>query len=489
MKKNANTFPKNFLWGAATAANQVEGGYNEGGKGLSSFDMVPFYEPEIRKDLDVLTSDISYEQLKEYKQSDKGINFPKRRGTDMYHHYQEDIRYFAEMGFKVYRLSIAWARIFPTGVEKEPNEAGLKFYEAIFDECLKYGIEPLVTMSHYEMPLYLVEKYNGWESHEVIAYFVHYAEVILERYKGKVKYWIPFNEMNMTVFSPYTGAGIFTENIETKNIETAKYQAIHHQFIASAKIKAIAKKTAPNAQIGCMIARLENYPATCAPQDVLSALKDDQLNCFFLDVFARGKYPNYMYRVFAENEVEFEITEEEERLLKENTVDFISFSYYMTYIARFDPTSQRNSGNLVDTEINPYLEKTEWNWTIDPIGLRITLNRLYDRYQLPLFVAENGLGATDQLVAGKVHDDYRISYLKQHIEQIKEAVRDGVDVFGYTVWTAIDLVSCGTNEITKRYGFIYVDVDNYGKGTFKRYKKDSFEWYKRVIASNGEKLE
>lgn len=482
-------FPNDFLWGAATAANQVEGGYNEGGKGLSSFDVVPFYEPENRKNLKVLTSDVSEEDFIKYKTGGAEGNFPKRRGSDFYHQYKEDIQLFGELGLKVYRLSISWARIFPDGLSVEPNKEGLEFYKNVFSQCKKYGMEPLVTMSHYEIPVDIVDQFNGWESKETIHHFARYANVILNEFKNDVTYWIIFNELNMTVFSPYTGAGILQERIVSKNIETAKYKAIHHQFLAAAKVTSIARSINPGFKIGCMIARLENYAATCRPEDQFSALQDDQLNCFFLDVSVRGKYPGYMTRFFAEHDIEFEITEEEKRLLASNTSDFISFSFYNTYVAKYDDTGTRVSGNLVDSEPNPYLKTTEWNWPIDPLGFRITLNRLYDKYQVPLFVAENGLGANDKLEeSGAVHDTYRIEYLREHIAAMKEAVKDGVEIFGYTVWTAIDLVSCGTNEMSKRYGFIYVDADNYGNGSYKRFKKDSFAWYQKVIKSNGELL-
>lgn len=482
-------FPKDFLWGAATAANQVEGGYNEGGKGLSSFDVVPYYEVADRKHLTVLTTDVTEADFDKYKTGQVKGNFPKRRGSDFYHRYKEDIKLFGELGLKVYRFSISWARIFPNGLDEEPNKEGLEFYRNVFAECRKYNIEPLVTMSHYEMPIDIVDQLNGWESKETIEHFTRYAKVILKEFKDDVIHWIIFNELNMTIFSPYTGAGILPERITSKNLETAKYKAIHHQFVAAAKVTEAARTINTDFKIGCMIARLENYAATCSPEDQFTALKDDQLNCFFLDVSVRGKYPNYMERFFAEQDIDFEITQEEQSLLAANTSDFISFSFYNTYVAKYDKTGKRVAGNLVDSEPNPYVKTTEWNWPIDPLGFRITLNRLYDKYQVPLFVAENGLGAIDKLEAdGLVHDPYRIAYLREHIQALKEAVKDGVDVFGYTVWTAIDLVSCGTNEMSKRYGFIYVDADNYGAGSYQRYKKDSFEWYQKVIESNGEIL-
>ncbi|WP_158373219.1 glycoside hydrolase family 1 protein [Cellulosimicrobium cellulans] len=485
-----HTFPEEFLWGAATAANQVEGGYDEGGKGLSSFDVVPFYPREDRPGLTVLTSDVTAEDFDRFKDGTAAGNFPKRRGSDLFHRYAEDIALFGELGLRVYRMSISWPRIYPTGFEAEPNRAGLDFYHRVFAECRKHGIEPLVTMSHYEMPVAVVDELNGWESRETIDLFVTYATTLLDEFGDEVRYWIPFNESNMTVFSPYTGAGVLTERIRSADVGTATYAALHHQYVAAARVLHHGRRVAPGALFGCMIARLENYAATCDPRDQLAALRDDQLNCSFLDVQARGRYPGYLRRFFADNGIAVEITAEDERWIRENTADFIAFSYYCSYVAKHDPTGERVAGNLVDSEPNPYVPVTEWNWPVDPLGLQITLNRLYDRYQLPLFVTENGLGAVDDGPdeCGVVHDPYRIAYLRDHIAAMGEAIRDGVEVMGYTAWTAIDLVSCGTNEMSKRYGFVYVDADDSGAGSYARYKKDSFDWYRRVIASNGADL-
>ena len=484
------TFPDGFLWGAATAANQVEGGYDQGGKGMSCFDVVPFFEKDERPGRRLQTTDVDATEFDRFKDGSAPGNFPKRRGVDFYHHYVEDIRLFAELGLKVFRLSISWPRIFPTGFEAEPNQAGLDFYHRVFAECARYGIEPLVTMSHYEMPVEVVDRLNGWESRETIDLFVKYGTTILDEFHDEVKYWVVFNELNMTVFSPYIGAGILEERMTSANLATAQFTALHHQFVAAARITRHGRTVRPDIRFGCMIARLENYAATCAPQDQFTALRDDQLNTYFLDVSVRGSYPRYMKRVFAEREVELEISSEDAAVIRENTADFIGFSYYCTYVARHDPSGQRVSGNLVDSEPNPHVPTTEWNWPIDPLGLRITLNRLYDRYQVPLFVLENGLGAMDQGPDedGIVHDPYRIDYLRQHIAAMGEAIGDGVEILGYTPWTAIDLVSCGTNEMRKRYGFIYVDADDYGNGTYRRFKKDSFAWYRKVIASNGAEL-
>lgn len=484
MAKNIQ-FPVDFLWGGATAANQVEGGYNEGGKGLSTFDIVPFVEP---KDRDGIPLDINKAQFEKYLETSDDINFPKRRGSDHYHRMEEDVKLFAEMGYKTYRLSISWPRIFPTGVEKEPNEEGLQFYDDLFDELLKYNIEPLVTMSHYEMPVYLTQHFNGWESRELIDLFTNYAEVLFTRFKDKVKYWIPFNELNMMLTSAYTGGGILPENSKRSEMEV-KYQGSHHQLVAQAKTIEIGRKINPNFQFGTMIARLETYSASPKPVDVLKSVQEDQLNFFYTDVSVRGTYPKFMYRYFEDNNIKIEITEEDKNILKANTADYVAFSYYMSYMAAFDPTGEKTSGNLVDSVKNPYLEVSDWDWPVDPIGLRITLNRMYDRYQLPLFIVENGLGAHDTLTeTGEVHDDYRIDYTRRHLVEVSEAIKDGVEVMGYTNWGCIDLISCGTNEMTKRYGFIYVDADNYGNGSYDRYKKDSFYWYQEVIKTNGSNL-
>ncbi|NQX46757.1 6-phospho-beta-glucosidase [Paenibacillus tritici] len=481
------SFPQGFLWGGATAANQLEGAYDADGKGLSTSDMAPFIPHELRDGKD-FTFDVDSVQLEEYLDGDTGVYFPKRKGVDFYNHYKEDIALFAEMGFKVFRLSIAWTRIFPTGEETVPNEAGLAFYDKVFDELLKYGIEPLVTISHYEMPVELSRKYNGWENRKMIELYLKFANTLFDRYKNKVKYWITFNEMNMILTSLYTGGGILEDRIlGTK--EQVAYQATHHQFVASALAVKSCKEKIPGAQIGCMICRLETYAASSKPEDALQTLKEDQMNLFYPEVQARGEYPAYMQRYFKENQIELVKEPGDDQILKDNTVDYIAFSYYMTYIGKYDPNDNSNSGMLVSQIKNPHLQVSEWGWPIDPIGLRIALNRLYDRYRMPLFIVENGLGAKDVVEEdGSVHDSYRIDYLQKHIEQMREAVQDGVELMGFTSWGPIDIISCSTSEMEKRYGFIYVDQDNSGNGTLERSRKDSFYWYKKVIESNGSEL-
>lgn len=465
-------FPKNFLWGGAVAANQCEGAYLEDGKGLSVQDVMPH---GIRGD-----------RTKEPTEDNM-----KLIGIDFYHRYQEDIRLFAEMGFRVFRTSIAWSRIFPRGDEEEPNEAGLAFYDRLFDECHKYGIEPLVTISHYETPLYLAEHYNGWTNRKLIGFYERYVRVLFERYKGKVKYWLTFNEINSILHAPFMSGGIGTP--KEKLSEQDLYQAVHHELVASALAVKLGHELMPGAKIGCMILSMPTYPLTPSPDDVIRVMEDEHKNYFFGDVHVRGRYPGYIKRYFRENGIKISMEPEDEEILK-NTVDFVSFSYYMSCCATADPErAKKGEGNLLGGVPNPTLKASEWGWQIDPKGLRYVLNMFWDRWQKPLFIVENGLGAVDVLTEdGKgnltVEDDYRIQYLHDHLVQVGEALLDGVEVMGYTSWGCIDVVSASTAELKKRYGYIYVDRNDDGTGTLNRYKKKSFYWYKEVIASNGESL-
>ena len=480
--KKIEGFPKGFLWGGATAANQFEGAYNLGGKGLSTADMVRFIPKEERGA--GFSLDVSGKEIEAILADEGDTVFPKRFGVDFYHHYKEDIALLAEMGFKVFRMSINWARIFPSGDDTIPNEEGLAFYDDVFDECLKYGIEPLVTLSHYETPLNLTLKYNGWADRRVIDFFVNYAETVFKRYKDKVKYWLTFNEINIIAMSPYTGGGVLVE--ESENPLELSYQAGHHQFVASALATKIGHEINSEFKIGCMLARMTTYPETNNPADIIKAQEKNQQNLFFTDVQARGEYPAYMNRYFNENNITIHKERGDDEILKAYPVDFISFSYYMSVSISSDPQKEQVGGNFIEGVKNEYLETSDWGWQIDPIGLRWTLNDFYDRYQLPLFIVENGLGAYDKVEEdGSIHDDYRIDYLQKHIEQMKEAVKDGVDLMGYTSWGAIDLVSASTSEMSKRYGYIYVDQDDEGNGTLERSRKDSFFWYKKVIETNG----
>ena len=473
---------KDFLWGGATAANQFEGGWNVDGKGASTSDM--------------LTAGTHTTPRKITRETIDGLNYPSHEAIDFYHRYKEDIKLFAEMGFKVFRMSIAWTRIFPNGDDKEPNEAGLKFYDDVFDELKKYNIEPLVTISHYEMPFNLTEKYNGWASRDVIDFFVNYCNVIFNRYKNKVKYWLTFNEINCGTMpmGGYLGLGILNEGTEDflhqNDNKQIRFQALHHQFVASAKAVKLGHSINKDFKIGCMIAHMTTYPYTCNPDDILLAQRKNQLsNDFCGDVHVRGEYPFFAKRYFEENNIVLDITEEDKKILKEGTVDYYTFSYYMSNCESAAGDEDKTSGNLIGGVKNPYLEASDWGWQIDPKGLRYTLNELYGRYNIPLMVVENGLGAFDKVEEdGSINDDYRIEYLKDHIIQMQEAVKDGVDLIGYTPWGCIDLVSASTGEMEKRYGFIYVDKDNAGEGTLDRKKKKSFEWYKNVIKTNGEEL-
>ena len=472
-------FPEGFLWGGATAANQCEGAYDADGRGLANVDLIP-HGPERRSVMN---------GVRRMLECEEGYFYPGHEAIDFYHHYKEDIALFAEMGFKCFRLSIAWTRIFPNGFDEEPNEAGLKFYEDVFDECRRYGIEPLVTIVHFDAPVACTKKFGSWKSREMIDCYMKYCRTLFTRYKGKVKYWLTFNEINMILHMPFMAAGVLIE--EGEDGELVKYRAAHHELVASAMATKLAHEIDPENKIGCMLAAGQYYPYSCNPDDVFEAMKKNRDNFFFIDVQSRGEYPEYAKKLFQREGYDIGITPEDEKILKENTVDFISFSYYSSRVASAEPERYgQTAGNIFASVKNPYLKASEWGWQIDPLGLRITMNALYDRYQKPLFIVENGLGAVDTPDEnGYVDDRYRIEYLKAHINAMADAVNvDGVPLMGYTPWGCIDLVSASTGEMKKRYGFIYVDKDNEGKGTLKRSKKASFEWYRNVIASNGEEL-
>lgn len=472
-------FPENFLWGGATAANQCEGAYNVDGRGLANVDLLP-----VGKDrFSVVKGERKMLEFEE------GYFYPAQQSIDFYGHYKEDIAMFAEMGFKTFRLSIGWSRIFPNGDELEPNEKGLQFYENVFKECQKYGIEPLVTITHFDCPVHLIKEYGGWRNRQMLVFYERLCRVLFARFKGLVKYWLTFNEINMILHAPFIGAGIVFE--EGENKEQVKWQAAHHELVASAIATRVAREIDPEAKIGCMLAAGQYYPETCHPKDAWEALQSDREGYALIDVQVRGYYPNYVLKQWEKDGIEINITEEDKKELRENTVDFVSFSYYSSRVATHREDAAKTSGNIFASVRNPYLDASEWGWQIDPLGFRITLNTLWDRYQKPLFVVENGLGAVDTPDEnGQINDDYRIAYLRAHIESMRDAVNeDGVELWGYTTWGCIDLVSAGTGEMKKRYGFIYVDRDNDGNGTLKRTKKKSFDWYKQVIASNGADLD
>ncbi|MCI8831616.1 MAG: 6-phospho-beta-glucosidase [Lachnospiraceae bacterium] len=470
--------PENFLWGAAISANQAEGAFQEDGRGISNIDLIPHGQQRMA----VKLGNITHPKIlsSEY--------YPSHDGIDFYHRYKEDIALMAELGLKVFRTSISWSRLFPNGDEREANPKGIAFYQNVFTECKKYGIEPLVTLCHFDIPMGLIIKYGSWRNRKVIDCFVRYADTCFREFSGLVKYWLTFNEINIVLHSPFSGAGIAFEEGENKN--QTIYQAAHHMLLASAMAVKLAHRYSADNQIGCMLAGGSFYPYSCNPLDVWESVKKEQENLFFIDVQARGHYPSYAKKLFAEKGVHLIIEDGDLDTLK-TTVDFISFSYYASRCVSSDINNKViNDGNVVRSVENPYLQASDWGWVIDPLGLRITMNQLYDRYQKPLFLVENGLGAKDVVEEnGDIFDSYRIDYLKRHIEAMKDAVEDGVELMGYIAWSCLDLVSASTGEMSKRYGFIYVDKEDNGSGTFSRKKKKSFYWYQKVIRSNGTVLD
>jgi len=470
-----------FLWGGAVAAHQFEGGWNQGGKGPSVVDVMTAGAHGVPREI---TEKIDTDKF-----------YPNHEAIDFYNRYKSDVALFAEMGLKCLRTSIAWSRIFPNGDELEPNEEGLQFYDDLFDELLSHNIEPVITLSHFEMPLHLAREYGGFRNRQVIDFFEKFAITCFERYKDKVKYWMTFNEINnqMDTNNPiflWTNSGVIVENGE--NPKEVMYQVAHNELVASAKAVIAGKKINPKFEIGCMVSHVPIYPFSCNPADIMAAEEAMHQRFFFADVHVRGYYPRYAIKEFEREGYNIDIREEDLDILSKGTVDYIGFSYYMSTVVKAD-VSNDNLGNVVNGGLsnsveNPYIETSDWGWAIDPEGLRYTLNRLYDRYQLPLFIVENGFGAIDELTdTNEIHDQNRIDYLTKHIEAIKTAMDyDGIEILGYTPWGIIDLVSFTTGEMKKRYGMIYVDRDNEGNGTMNRYKKDSFDWYKKVIESNGQ---
>lgn len=472
-------FNKNFLWGGAVSANQTEGAYLTDGKGVTNFDALPMNETRLQPVY--LNKDNIFNQENQF--------YPSHFGMGFYESYKEDIRLLAEMGIKCFRFSIAWTRLFPTGTEEEVNEKGVAFYDSLIDELLKYKIEPMITISHFDVPMHLVDTYRGWVGRKVVDYYLHYAKFIVNRYHNKVKYWIPFNEMNMLLHIPFIGGGITFINEENQLQD--QYQASHHQLIANAKIIEYAKKVNPSLMFGSMLAAGKTYANSSKPEDNLAAMLKERYLYFFGDVQARGYYPSYMLEYFRINKIEIIKEKYDDEILMKNTVDFVSFSYYSSSCAASEEHGlEAIATNGFKTIKNPNLKSFNNSWQIDPIGLRITMNNIFDRYQLPLFIVENGLGTKDILTNDKkIHDSYRISYLSEHFKEMKKAViEDGVDLIGYLSWGCIDLVSVSEGKMSKRYGYIYVDQDDYGRGSKKRYLKDSYYWYKEVIRSNGEKI-
>ncbi|MBP1042574.1 family 1 glycosylhydrolase [Vagococcus sp. BWB3-3] len=480
MKTTPSGFKSDFLWGGAVAACQIEGEYAKDGRGLSSSD-IHLYDPQINR------SAIEKEGGGTLAEIAAAINdtvgyYPKRHGINFYHTYKEDLALLKEMGFETFRTSISWSRIFPNGDELVPNEAGLAFYDGLIDEIIRLGMEPIITMSHYDIPLNLITEYGGFANRQVIGFFKRYAEVLLKRYKGKVKYWIVFNQVNLVPIVQFGSLGIYDG--QSDNMEELMYQAVHHQFLAAAETKALGKIIDPAAQIGTMLADCTFYPATCDPKDVVLTMARNRMQYFFADVQLRGQYPGYALKYFADQQLAIKFEPGDETLLKENTMDFLAISYYASKTI----SAATNSMDPNTFEQNPYLEPTPWEWRMDPLGFYNCLSQYWDRYQVPLLIGENGFGAIDQVESGRINDDYRIDYYRQHIEQLRRCAEEGVELIAYCAWGPIDIVSSSSAEMSKRYGFIYVDYDDQGKGTGQRIKKKSFDWYKQVIASNGSQL-
>ena len=481
-------FPENFLWGGAICASQAEGGWRDGGKGIDTQDL-RYFDPSWDKAGRDENRNINMtsERFEASLNTDDTLHYPFRHGIDFYHRYKDDVELFGELGLKIFRTSVSWARIYPNGDDPEPNPEGIAFYRDLFERCKARGMKLFVTMLHYAIPVNLVTKYGGWKNRKTVELYERYARTLYREFGDLVDLWLPFNEINCSRFNPYNGAALIKD--QEPDYMNAIFQCAHHQFLANALAVKAAKEMLDEPMVGAMIARFTSYPATCLPDDVMQSVLDENYkNYFYTDVMARGRYPSYTEKMFEELGVKIEKQPGDDELLAENTVNFLSYSYYMSMVSSTDPAHERTGGNLVSGLKNPYLKASDWGWQIDPVGLRVSLNQMYDRYQLPLFIAENGLGAKDVLEDGTVHDEYRIDYLRRHVEQMRLAIEDGVPLIGYTMWGIIDIISCGTIEMSKRYGVIYVDQDDAGNGSLERYKKDSFEWYRRCIASNGEEI-
>lgn len=485
----ATRFPETFLWGGALAANQCEGAWNEDGKGLSVADCY-LYKPHVdTKDYKSLHAITSADIAAAEACLEVGP-YPKRRGIDFYHRYRDDLDLFAEMGFKVLRVSIQWSRIFPRGDEAQPNEKGLAFYESLFTEMKARGIEPLVTLHHYEMPLYLANHYDGWYRREVVDLFTHFCATVFKRYQGLVKYWLTFNEIDSAFRHPFSTMGLCPDRYPAEKMEEIVWQGLHHQLVASALATKLLHEIIPGAQMGCMVTRLLTYPENCRPDNCLKAALENRDNLTISDVQVFGAYPASAWSRWKKRGITVEMRPEDAAILKTHPVDFVSFSYYMSMVSSVDEAvREKVGGNVISSVKNPYLAISDWGWQVDPTGLTISLIELYDRYRKPLFIVENGLGAKDTVLPdGSIVDDYRIAYFDSHIRAIAAAIDEGVDVMGYTPWGCIDIVSLSTSQMSKRYGFIHVDCDDDGNGTMKRTPKKSFGWYKDVIASNGAAL-
>lgn len=487
-------FPQNFLWGGAVAANQCEGAWLEDGK-----------LPNVTDTLVGIMNEHPSIQWNEEKQIwelalEDSLPYLSHEAVDFYHRFEEDIKLMSEMGFKAFRTSISWGRIFPRGDEETPNEAGLVFYDQLIDTLLKYGMEPVITLSHYETPLALVAEYGGWSDRRLIEFFDRYAVTVFQRYQGKVKYWMTFNEINNAFRMPYAAAGVVSfppedpsEPVKHLSHQTI-YQACHHMFVANALATKRLRAIDPQAQMGimCSFSALATYPYDCDPENVFGAMQFRRNSWFFSDVMCRGHYPGYIKRIWQEENSAPEIREGDLEVLQNYTSDYIAFSYYRSAVYTKEAEMRVDTGGAKGYD-NPFLKEKSpepWSWPIDPLGLRYVMNELTDRYELPLFIVENGLGldeTPDEM--NRIHDPARCRYLKMHLEEIAEAIKDGCEVLGYLWWGPIDIVSAGTGEMKKRYGFIYVDRHNDGSGDLHRLRKDSFDYYKQIIETNGENLE
>ncbi|MBP2058299.1 6-phospho-beta-glucosidase [Lactobacillus colini] len=475
--------PESFLWGVATSANQVEGAWNEDGKGMSIADCERF-EPELSGKGYKAVNEMTTEKIERALSDNSSKSWGKRHGVDFYHHYKEDIAFLAALGIKTFRTSISWSRIYPNGDDKEPNKQGLDFYYRVFNELKKHHIKPVITLSHYEMPLNLLLKYNAWYDQAVKDYFVKFAKTVIDEFHDIVNYWIPINEIDSIIRHPYSSAGLVKDRFSNKNFEEVIYQAMYNQFVAAAEITRYVHEEYPNAKVGSMITSTMIYPYNSDPRNSLKARQIMRDSYNFSDIQLRGYYPPSLLIQLEKKNIHLNQTPEELKLIRDNTADFVAFSYYSSVCTAFDTTGLKiTNANRTVGVFNKFLPTTEWGWQIDPVGLRITLIDLYDRYQKPLFILENGLGAKDELTEdGKVHDNYRIDYLKKHIAQLLISMKeDGVDIIGYCVWGTTDMVSASSTQMSKRYGLIYVDLDDQGNGSYKRYKKDSYYWYQNLL--------
>lgn len=475
-----NRFPENFKFGGAVAACQVEGAYDIDGRKPSTSD-IHVYDTNLERNNIKKEGGGTLDEIKTALEDTENY-YPKRHGIDFYHTYKEDLKMLAELGLETFRTSISWSRIFPNGNEETPNEAGLAFYDKLIDEILANDMEPVITMAHYDLPIHLVTEYGGFSNRKIIEFFTRYSRVLLERYGHKVDKWIVFNQVNLVPTVQFGSLEIYDNQAE--NMEELMYQAVHNQFIAAAKTKEIATELGLSANIGTMIADCTYYPATCRPEDVVWTMKKNRMQYFYTDVQLRGHYPQYALKYFEDQNFAIKMEQGDKELLKENTMDFLGISYYSSKVAEFEKHTMLSDS----AGQNPYLRPTPWDWRVDPLGFYNSISQYWDRYGVPIMIAENGFGAIDKLEDETVHDNYRVNYYKDHLKVLKECMDEGVEIISFLAWGPIDIVSSSSSEMSKRYGFIYVDIDDLGNGSKNRLKKDSFDWYQKVIKTHGESL-